>query len=54
VKFYLDEDISPRVAEILRKRGIDGVNRNPLGFSFLVFAAFANGGESAEFIPSVR
>ena len=26
MKFYLDEDISPRVSEILRKRGVDAVS----------------------------
>jgi hypothetical protein len=26
VRFYLDEDISPRVAEILRRRGIEAVS----------------------------
>jgi len=26
MKFYLDEDISPRVSEILRKKGVDAVS----------------------------
>jgi hypothetical protein len=26
VKFYLDEDISPKVSEILRKKGVDAVS----------------------------
>lgn len=33
MKFYLDEDISPRVAEILRKRGIDGVSAHDIGMT---------------------
>ncbi len=31
MKFYLDEDISPRVAEILRKAGIDAVSAHDVG-----------------------
>jgi hypothetical protein len=33
VKFYIDEDISPKVAEILRKRGIDGVSAHDIGLA---------------------
>jgi hypothetical protein len=32
VNFYLDEDISPKVAEILRKRGIDAVSAHESDF----------------------
>ena len=31
MKFYLDEEISPRVAEILRKRGVDAVSAHDIG-----------------------
>ena len=31
MKFYLDEDISPRVTEILRKHGIDCVSAHDIG-----------------------
>jgi predicted nuclease of predicted toxin-antitoxin system len=31
VKFYLDEDISPTAAEILRKKGMDPVNAHETG-----------------------
>ncbi len=31
MKFYLDEDISPRVAEILRKRGVNAVSAHDIG-----------------------
>ncbi len=31
MKFYLDEDISPRVAVVLRKRGIDVVSTHDVG-----------------------
>jgi len=33
VKFYLDEDISPKVAEILRKRGIDAGSAHEIGMA---------------------
>jgi hypothetical protein len=33
VKFYIDEDISPKVAEILRKHGIDGVSAHDIGLA---------------------
>jgi uncharacterized protein with PIN domain len=33
VKFYIDEDISPKVAEILRKRGIDAVSAHDIGMA---------------------
>ncbi len=33
MKFYLDEDISPKVAEILRKRGIDAVSAHEIGMA---------------------
>lgn len=31
MKLYLDEDISPKVSEILRKRGIDAVSAHEAG-----------------------
>jgi predicted nuclease of predicted toxin-antitoxin system len=31
MKFRLDEDISPRVAEIPRKRGVDAVSAHDIG-----------------------
>lgn len=31
MKFYIDEDISPKVAEILRKRGIEAVSAHDIG-----------------------
>ena len=33
MKFYLDEDISPKVAQILRKRGIDAVSAHEIGMA---------------------
>ena len=33
MKFYTDEDISPKVAEILRKRGIDAVSAHDIGMA---------------------
>ena len=31
MKFYFDEDISPKVAELLRKKGIDAVSAHEIG-----------------------
>jgi hypothetical protein len=31
MKFYLDEDLSPKVAEILRKAGIDALSAHEVG-----------------------
>jgi len=31
VKFYLDEDISPKVAQILRKKNIDAISAHEVG-----------------------
>jgi hypothetical protein len=33
VRFYLDEDISPKVAEFLRRRGIDAVSAHDIGMA---------------------
>lgn len=31
MKFYLDEDISPKIAEVLRKHGVDVVSAHDIG-----------------------
>jgi hypothetical protein len=33
LKFYIDEDISPKVVEILRQHGIDGVSAHDIGLA---------------------
>ena len=33
MKFYLDEDISPKVAQILRKRGIEALSAHEIGMA---------------------
>jgi predicted nuclease of predicted toxin-antitoxin system len=33
VNFYLDEDISPKVAQILRKRGVDAISVHEIGMA---------------------
>jgi len=50
VKLYLDEDISPKVSEILRKKGIDAVSAHETGkleASDAEQLAFAAAGERA-------
>ena len=45
MKYYLDEDISPQISEILRKKGIDAVSAQDVGkvqcsdFDHLSYAA---------------
>jgi predicted nuclease of predicted toxin-antitoxin system len=31
MKFYLDEDLSPKIAEILRKNGVDALSAHEIG-----------------------
>ena len=31
MKFYLDEDLSPKIADILRKKGVDAVSAREIG-----------------------
>ena len=31
MKFYLDEDLSPKVADILRKNGVDALSAHEIG-----------------------
>lgn len=31
MKYYLDEDLSPKIAEILRKRGVDTISAHDIG-----------------------
>ncbi|GMU27671.1 MAG: hypothetical protein AMXMBFR17_12110 [Candidatus Jettenia caeni] len=33
MKYYLDEDLSPKIAEILRKHGIDAVSAHEIGMA---------------------
>lgn len=33
MKFYLDEDISPKVAHLLRKHGVDAVSAHDIGMA---------------------
>jgi len=33
MKYYLDEDLSPRIAEILRKNGLDAISAHDVGMT---------------------